>query len=415
MSTTVELKTTGEIKIHAHVVPKPQRSGKTYFNVRYKIHPPYGDDKWHEKAAKATKERDAERFMISFVQLLERKIKAKNEPQISNIPELFEARLEYMQERIGDGKGEYAQATVVHYKLVFRRFGDFMAARAYPINQPLTSRLLEDFKVYCRSLGHSKNTINMSLGSLLATGHWGKSRGISPDLRVEKYTYSSQAIGLTREQVVQFFQGILVTVPVRDHKKIHTRGKTHRPGFPSDDADIRQYWRLVFSLYFFTGARRSEIARLSWGMIDFVVGVIRLPKEMVKDNADNVLGVLPEDLAALRKMRRPDAKDSEYVFHFEPRHFWAMWRYYLKEGLGISSGPLTRLHSTRHTFATLQLQAGTPLAFVSKMMGHSTVGVTSDIYVHTDAVERRAAAERLRDFTKVGEMDANMDADRRAG
>ena len=47
--------------------------------------------------------------------------------------------------------------------------------------------------------------------------------------------------------------------------------------------------------------------------------------------------------------------------------------------------PKMTLHGTRHQQASLQLAAGTPLAVVSKRLGHSSVAVTADIYSHCSA------------------------------
>ena len=56
-----------------------------------------------------------------------------------------------------------------------------------------------------------------------------------------------------------------------------------------------------------------------------------------------------------------------------------------------------RLHDLRHGAASLMLAAGVPLAVVSKRLGHSSIGITSDTYSHLlegvgrDAAERAAA------------------------
>ena len=44
--------------------------------------------------------------------------------------------------------------------------------------------------------------------------------------------------------------------------------------------------------------------------------------------------------------------------------------------------PTLRLHGLRHTWVSLLLASGVPLAIVSKMAGHSSVGVTVDLYGH---------------------------------
>ena len=51
-----------------------------------------------------------------------------------------------------------------------------------------------------------------------------------------------------------------------------------------------------------------------------------------------------------------------------------------------------RVHDLRHTHITDQILAGTPLAAVSKMVGHSSVAFTMDVYGHlTNEMESRAA------------------------
>lgn len=44
--------------------------------------------------------------------------------------------------------------------------------------------------------------------------------------------------------------------------------------------------------------------------------------------------------------------------------------------------PKIRIHDLRHGAATLLLAAGVPLAIVSKMLRHSKVGITADLYGH---------------------------------
>jgi integrase len=51
-----------------------------------------------------------------------------------------------------------------------------------------------------------------------------------------------------------------------------------------------------------------------------------------------------------------------------------------------------RLHDLRHGAASLRLAAGVPIAVVSKILGHSSIAVTADIYSHLlKGVGRQAA------------------------
>jgi integrase len=50
-----------------------------------------------------------------------------------------------------------------------------------------------------------------------------------------------------------------------------------------------------------------------------------------------------------------------------------------KPGTGL---PDIRFHDLRHTFATLTLAKGANVKPVSKMLGHSSIRVTLDVYAH---------------------------------
>lgn len=41
-----------------------------------------------------------------------------------------------------------------------------------------------------------------------------------------------------------------------------------------------------------------------------------------------------------------------------------------------------RIHSLRHTYAVLMLEAGADIKFVQEQLGHKSVQITSDIYAH---------------------------------
>lgn len=57
--------------------------------------------------------------------------------------------------------------------------------------------------------------------------------------------------------------------------------------------------------------------------------------------------------------------------------------------------PRVRLHDLRHLAATLMLASGVPLAVTSKMLRHSQVGITADLYGHLTREASHAAADGL--------------------
>jgi hypothetical protein len=57
--------------------------------------------------------------------------------------------------------------------------------------------------------------------------------------------------------------------------------------------------------------------------------------------------------------------------------------------------PRIRLHDLRHTNASMALAAGVELKVISERLGHSTLGITADLYTHVVPTVGRAAANRI--------------------
>jgi len=44
-----------------------------------------------------------------------------------------------------------------------------------------------------------------------------------------------------------------------------------------------------------------------------------------------------------------------------------------------------RVHDARHTYASIMLRRGVPMAYVSRQLGHSSIQITVDLYGHFEA------------------------------
>jgi integrase len=55
------------------------------------------------------------------------------------------------------------------------------------------------------------------------------------------------------------------------------------------------------------------------------------------------------------------------------------------------------LHSLRHSYATEQLSKGTPIATISKILGHANVNITFGIYSHALPKDNQTAGQRWND------------------
>jgi integrase len=62
------------------------------------------------------------------------------------------------------------------------------------------------------------------------------------------------------------------------------------------------------------------------------------------------------------------------------------------EALGL---PYIRLHDMRHTHGTLLLEQGESLKMVAERLGHSSIRITADRYLHVSGEMQERAMERL--------------------
>lgn len=178
---------------------------------------------------------------------------------------------------------------------------------------------------------------------------------------------------------------------------------------------------VLWLFYALTGTRRGEALALRWADVDLDAGRVTIHRTLAPVNHALVFGepktakgrrsiaLDPDLVAALRTQRRrqleervlmgPAYRDQDLVFaradglaihpEYVSRAFARLVR---QAGL-----PPIRLHDVRHTHATLALVAGVATRIVSDRLGHSAMGVTTDIYQHVlPDLEKDAAARVAR-------------------
>lgn len=94
----------------------------------------------------------------------------------------------------------------------------------------------------------------------------------------------------------------------------------------------------------------------------------------------------------IEELSKIETKDG-LIFPFKPDRIYRRAASRLAE---VNIAPEKRnLHSLRHTCATNLIRKGVPLAVVSRLLGHSTIKVTVDLYFHLADREKAEAIERL--------------------
>lgn len=170
-------------------------------------------------------------------------------------------------------------------------------------------------------------------------------------------------------------------------------------------------------LCLYTGMRIGEICALQWKDIDCVNSTISVNKTVlrVKDVGSTTtktrilintpktpsserLIPLPGELSGMLQQLKLELSPSEnsYVLtgtgkFIEPRNYYERYKRYLR---ACELGDFN-FHALRHTFATRCIEAGVDPKVLSEILGHASVQITLDRYVHPSLEIKRSSLGRL--------------------
>lgn len=159
-------------------------------------------------------------------------------------------------------------------------------------------------------------------------------------------------------------------------------------------------WALLFRTLFYTGLRQGEVVGLQWDDVDPVRGMIRVRRNVWhrvvgtpksgRERSVDIPSSLRDALVATRQVR--EAKASLASRPLEPWVFPAedpaqplshhQLRYRWLRLCRLAGIPPVKPHITRHTYASLMLRRGVPIAYVKEQLGHSSIQITVDLYGH---------------------------------
>lgn len=167
-------------------------------------------------------------------------------------------------------------------------------------------------------------------------------------------------------------------------------------------------WHLIYRLMLITGLRRGEALGLLWKDWSPSTGALHVRRQLTlvagtaqvgePKSARGVRTIhLDRHTAHLLNQHCTRTPCEGYIFTTDdgqPISPAALSRRFthLVTGLGL---PVIRLHDLRHTSASLGLEAGEPIAQVSRRLGHSTIAITADIYTHVSSEAAQRAVETL--------------------
>jgi integrase len=144
------------------------------------------------------------------------------------------------------------------------------------------------------------------------------------------------------------------------------------------------------------GLRRGECLGLRWKDIDFKKGIAHIVNNHIRINGKSydravktrgsertisIKGFLTEELKEIKSWS--SGRIAKYVCERngklpDPTHISRALKAF-QEANGL---PVCRFHDLRHTFAMLQIEQGTDLDTLKRLLGHSKISITSDLYLH---------------------------------
>ncbi len=262
-----------------------------------------------------------------------------------------------------------------------------------------------------------------------------RTRPIGPtSLRRVHATLRSALSDARREGLVTTNAAVDATVPRAERPKV-------RPWEPEElgaflDHAVTHRLGSLYELAALAGLRRGEACALRWSDVDLARGFLVVRQQIVQvtgyDVACGMCGQVHRGVAfgapktASGEARRVDLGErgvgvllAQRLAQDVERAAWA--ESYSDHGLCFAredGNPLVpgdvskafagltraagvrpiRMHDLRHGRASLMLAAGVPLAVVSKMLGHSSLSLTSDTYSHLLAGVGRQAAQAADDL-----------------
>ncbi len=165
------------------------------------------------------------------------------------------------------------------------------------------------------------------------------------------------------------------------------------------------------------GMRQGELLGLRWSDVDLDGGTLtvrhslevgmRVLAEPKTDRAKRTLTLSPSVIATLRAHRTrqleeriaagPRWHDRDFVFATptgEPLDTRNVTKAF-QRALAKAELPRQRFHDLRHACATLLLEDGEELAVISRILGHSNLSTTADVYAHLTPAMLQRSADRM--------------------
>ena len=152
-----------------------------------------------------------------------------------------------------------------------------------------------------------------------------------------------------------------------------------------DDADVRRLIELALDgqgyIVDSVDSGRVALARLAQHAYDLIVWDLHIPDRDGPAVYRAMERRSPPRPAFLFVTGYADAAPYEEFLRTVPVPAW-FWRHIWSLLLDKAAVRAISIHDARHTYASLMLRRGVPIAYVSRQLGHASIQITVDLYGH---------------------------------
>ena len=203
-----------------------------------------------------------------------------------------------------------------------------------------------------------------------------------------------------------------IVLPKRKTSEVRTLTKTQQKELSTYLNNNRSTTTLGVALSLYTGVRIGELCALQWQDIDLANSTLTVRKTIQRiqcfsgRNKTQLIITEPKSANSLRTIPIPDcimpmlkefeSKGAEYILSgscrpVEPRTMQNRF----KRVLNNANLPSINYHALRHSFSTSALELGFDIKTLSEILGHSSVEVTLNRYIHSSMDRKRACMNLL--------------------
>ena len=268
----------------------------------------------------------------------------------------------------------YSVHTIRSYELDLEQFNSFLEELLETKSVELHQIERGMFRAYLGRLvrrGHSPRTIGRKIASIRAFFRF---------LTTKQYIESNPTTGLRAPKTGR-----------RLPKNLSIDMIIKALGLPDSNTELGLRDRAILEVFYNTGIRLSELARLNVNDVDFNNATIRV---MGKGSKERIVPFSPSAGEWLRRyiqlcQAKSHTKDiySKAVFlnrkgqRLSPRQIEHRVAKYLSK---VSESGASYPHTLRHSFATHLLDSGADLLTVKELLGHTSLS-TTQVYTHVSA------------------------------